>query len=55
METRYHKDSEYCVDSKRDQNDHIPEWAKYLIRLYRSPLKYKIKYEMEKADKYDCG
>ena len=33
-----------------DINLHIPEWARILCELYRSPLKYKINDELKNED-----
>ena len=33
-------------DCQKNPNLHRPEWAKTLMELYTSPLKYKIRYEL---------
>ncbi len=53
MEKYYQKHYEFNGDNNQNQTDHIPDWAKYLIDLYKSPLKYKIKYEMAKTENSD--
>jgi hypothetical protein len=34
-------------------NLHLPEWARELVELYQSPLKYKINYELREIQKHD--
>ncbi len=48
METYYHKRNQLKKDYLTDLNLHTPEWAKRLVELYTSPLKYSIKYEGSK-------
>jgi hypothetical protein len=33
-------------------NLHLPEWARELVELYQSPLKYKINYEVQKEQDF---
>ena len=49
MEADYQNNSQFGEEYLRNIDLHIPEWAKTLVDLYTSPLKYKIKYELEKA------
>ena len=38
----------YLQNGSNSENyHHIPDWAKALIELYKSPLKYEVMYEME--------
>ncbi len=55
MEKYYQKHYEFNDDSNQNQTDHIPEWVKYLIELYNSPLKYKVKYGTAKTENSDSS
>ncbi|MBW1666979.1 MAG: hypothetical protein JRJ66_02780 [Deltaproteobacteria bacterium] len=49
-EERIERDRESEQRLKRDYltnlNLHLPSWARQLVDLYNSPLKYRIKYEL---------
>jgi hypothetical protein len=46
METEYQEKEKILKEEYRiNLNLHIPQWARTLVELYTSPLKYKIKYE----------
>jgi hypothetical protein len=48
MENEYQRKEEFKMERTPYRNEHIPEWAKYLIELYHSSLKYKVKYGTDK-------
>jgi len=45
IESTYYQKEKYL----NNFNPHIPEWAKLLVELYTSPLKYKVKYELKSS------
>ena len=51
METRYQQEYRYKEKYLNNLNVHIPEWSKILYEIYTSPMKYKIKSEIENAEK----
>ena len=44
------KENIFKEDFQNKRDLPIPAWAKTLIDLYRSPLKYKIRYELKNAE-----
>lgn len=43
IENTYYQKEKYL----NNFNSHIPEWAKMLVELYTSPLKYKMIYDLK--------
>jgi hypothetical protein len=48
MEGYYLKKDDLEIERHRRNYHHIPNWARTLIELYKSPLKYEVMYEREK-------
>ncbi len=51
MENYYQKENCLKEEYQRNLNPYIPQWAKMLVELYKSPLKYKVMYEMRSSEK----
>lgn len=47
METYYQKENQLNEEYSRTLISEIPLWAKTLIELYSSPLKYEIQYQLK--------
>ena len=50
MENYYQKENCLKEEYQQNINPYIPQWAKMLVELYKSPLKYKITYEMKNSE-----
>ncbi len=51
VENRYHQEYRDKENYLNNLNVHIPEWSNKLIEMYTSPMKYKIKSELEHTEK----
>ena len=51
FEKRYHQEYRDKEKYLNNLNLHIPEWSKILVEMYTSPMKDKIKSEIENAEK----
>mgnify|MGYP005650363997 CR=1 FL=1 len=47
MESDYQTRNSLTNEYLKSVNLHLPEWARELVELYMSPLKYNINYELE--------
>lgn len=50
MEKQYWKENTLQKESQYITDDYIPIWARTLIDLYISPLKYEVMYKMGNLD-----
>ncbi len=46
MENYYRGRDQFEDENLQDLKMQIPQWAKTLVELYTSPLKYQLKYEL---------
>lgn len=50
MEFYYQKEDRLKKEIPSPNNAYVPNWARTLIELYKSPLKYEVMYEMREYE-----